>query len=80
MLRIAERLQSTPGLLSAACTFPSVATAPIGVRLLAAILPVLFSFIALWRLVGREGALKMQLLFVPVFGSLVLSLWQFKPE
>jgi hypothetical protein len=56
---IAERLHSSPGLLSAACTYPSVATSPYyGVRLLPAILPCVFLMFAIYRWEGARSAEK----------------------
>ena len=50
---IVARLSTTPALLSAACTYPGVATAPIGVRLIAALSPAAFATIVLWRMYRR---------------------------
>jgi hypothetical protein len=40
---IARILQTNPEIFKAACTYPSVATAPIGIRFLAAALPVVLT-------------------------------------
>ena len=54
---IAERLQSAPALLSAACTFPSVATSTYtGVHVLVALLPFIFAMIAIVRTALPYGA------------------------
>ncbi len=59
---VAHTLQSTPDLLEALCTYPSVATAPIPIRVVAALLPVAFvlpiilsTWLQLRKLTG-EGA------------------------
>lgn len=48
-IRIALRLEKTPEILSAACTYSSVATTPVGVRIIAAGMPVAFAAPILWR-------------------------------
>jgi hypothetical protein len=58
---IAERLRQSPTLLSAACTFPSVATSPyIGVRILAGLLPFIFSMWAVIRSARAYGTVGLQ--------------------
>jgi hypothetical protein len=78
---IAARLNAFPALLAAACTFPSVATSPyIGVRALAAILPLIFSAAAIVRLArphqpgGRVGFLV--LLFGAPYAALALAFFR----
>jgi hypothetical protein len=80
---IAARLSAFPALLTAACTFPSVATSPyIGVRALAAALPFIFSVAAVVRVArpyragGRETILGGVLLFGAAYGALALALFR----
>jgi len=72
---IADKLRSSPALLSAACTFPSVATSPyIGVRILAAALPFVFAVIAIVRsalpygAVGRKAILGWLIFLLAAYG------------
>jgi hypothetical protein len=55
---IARMLQTNLELFKAACTYPSVATAPKGIRLLAAALPVAFVVPIMWRTWSRIRALS----------------------
>jgi len=50
---IALRLQIAPEILVAACTYPSVATAPLGVRIIAAGMPLAFVAPIVWRTWSR---------------------------
>jgi hypothetical protein len=79
-LSIAELLHGkTPDLLAAACTFPSVVTAPIGIGLIAVGLPIVLSGILIRRVWSRikvatesrespGGFIIMLGLFVGVYG------------
>ena len=76
---IAKRLDSTT--LTAACTFPSVGTSPyIGVRTLAALVPLIFSMAAIIRSArphGKKGRMSILGWFIflgPAFGYLALAL------
>src|SRR5205823_8623535 len=78
---IAERLRPFPDLLSAACTFPTVATSPyIGVRALAAILPFRISMAAIIRVSRRYGPasrpaiLGWLIVFLAAYAPLALAL------
>lgn len=80
---VARMVQSTPELLEALCTYPSVATAPIGIRVIAALLPVAFvlpiilrTWLPLRKLAGEDvGGLIAGLgFFVAPYGALALGL------
>ena len=67
-----------PGpLLDAACTFPSVATAPIGVPILASALPVVFAGIVMLRklrTLRETGILLLLILFVAPYFVVAFTL------
>jgi len=75
---IVSKLHESPELLKAACTFSSVATAPIGIPILAAALPVIFVAPVFWRQWkalhadrdARKGLLIMFGLFIAAYGIL----------
>jgi hypothetical protein len=76
---IATRLD--PTLRIAVCTFPSVATSPyIGVRVLAALLPFIFSMVAVIRLTRSYGAGRHKVIWMAFiilaapYGALTLAL------
>lgn len=63
---IVGMLGDSPKLLAAACTYSSVATAPIGIPVIAAALPVVFVtpvFWRKWRRLDEHGILVMLLVF-----------------
>jgi len=72
---IVNKLQGSQELLAAACTYSSVATAPIGIPILAATLPVIFVafvFCRIWKDLransdARYGLLMMLALFIFVY-------------
>jgi hypothetical protein len=82
---IALRLQTAPEILAAACTYPSVATAPLGVRIIAAVLPVAFVAPIVWRTWSRLRSVAKEdgggliavlgFFFVP-YGALGMALWR----
>jgi hypothetical protein len=64
---IVGELRGAPAVLAAVCTFASAATAPVGIRILAAALPVAFVapvFWRQWRQVRERGILLMFGLFL----------------
>ena len=72
---IVNMLQGSPDVLAAACTYSSVATAPIGVRILAALLPVIFVALILLRKDLRgPGAYTTLFLFGGAYGLIGLTL------
>jgi hypothetical protein len=80
---IATQLSAFPALLTAACTFPSIATSPYtAVRALAAALPFIFSVTAVVRVArpyragGRETILGGVFLFGVAYGALALVLFR----
>jgi len=80
VLTIVGRLGKSPELLNAACAFPSVATAPIGFRIVAAAAPVLLVLPMFWRLVkemkgdARHGLLTILMLFAGGYATLALQM------
>jgi hypothetical protein len=80
---IVERLRPMPDILAAACTFPSVATAPVGVGIAGAIMPFLFVLPIMWRMRARlrqtdpsENAIVVLLVFIVPYGALILGLFK----
>jgi hypothetical protein len=74
--RIVTMLGTSP-VRSAACTFPSVATAPIGVPILASVLPVLLIGIVLyrkWRSLREDGIMLMFLVFMSPYIIVALEI------
>ncbi|MCG8468533.1 MAG: hypothetical protein MJB57_10055 [Gemmatimonadetes bacterium] len=74
---LVQRLASTPEILAAACTFPSAATAPVGVPVIAAALPILFvGLVCLrkWRQHRESGILTMLGLFAAAYAVLGVTM------
>jgi hypothetical protein len=70
---IVSQLVGAPNVLKAACTYPSVATAPVGIPVIAAALPVIFAapvFWRKWRHVKERGILGLLGLFAIPFAVL----------
>jgi hypothetical protein len=78
--RIVGRLQASPDILSAACTYASIATAPVGVRVVAALLPLVFSTAVMWRMYrlllkhDLDASFGPALIFFVPYGALCLIL------
>jgi hypothetical protein len=83
---IIRMLHSQPDLLKAACTYPSVATAPVGVRVGAAALPIAFVVPIVWRIWARirkvapdenvGGLIALIGVFGAPYATLGLILWR----
>ena len=74
---IVGRLQEYPELLDAACTFSSVATAPVGIPILASALPPLAVAVIIlrkWWHIRELGLLGMLALFVAAYGVLGVTM------
>jgi hypothetical protein len=68
------RTQATPDILNAACTYSSIATSAVGIRVIAALLPVAFVIpivVRAWTLSG-EGSSEGRLGIIPLLGMFML--------
>ena len=77
---IVDKLQMTKTVLAAACTYPSIATAPVGIGVIGAVLPLAFVLPVMWRmwrLVRKvdpsESIFPLFVFFIP-YGALTVGL------
>lgn len=81
--RVAGLLASTPEALRAACAYPSLATAPLGYGLAAAVLPLAFVTPVMWRVhtsirraLPGEDTFMLPLIFLIPYGAAITALWR----
>jgi hypothetical protein len=74
---IVHVLRSSPELLGVGCTYSSVATAPLWIRIAAAVLPIIFVSPVIfekWKRLQEGGLLGVLALFVGAYGILAKTL------